>query len=54
VTPLISSLIFGVRAHDARTVVAIGLFLLAVAVVACIVPARRTMGVEPAMVLRDD
>jgi putative ABC transport system permease protein len=54
VTPLISSLMFGVRAHDARTVVAIGLFLLAVAVVACIVPARRTMGMEPAMVLRED
>lgn len=53
-TRLLSSLLFGVGAADARTFVAVSLFLLAVALVACIVPARRAWSLEPAAMLRNE
>jgi putative ABC transport system permease protein len=54
VTRLISSLLFGVAATDASTFTAVGLFLLAVALIACAVPARRAIGLQPAAVLRNE
>ena len=49
-----SSLLFGVGAADAFTFVASAVLLLAVALVACFVPATRAIGVEPASVLRNE
>jgi putative ABC transport system permease protein len=53
-TRLMSGLLFGVGAADAFTFVAVSVLLLAVALVACFVPARRAVGVEPAVVLRNE
>ena len=53
-TRLMSSLLFGVGAADAFTFVAVGLLLLAVAFAACCVPARRAVGMQPAVVLRNE
>jgi putative ABC transport system permease protein len=54
VTQLLSSLLFGVGAADVLTFVGVGLLLAIVALIACAVPARRAVGVEPASVLRND
>jgi putative ABC transport system permease protein len=51
-TRLMSSLLFGVGAADAFTFVAVGTLLLAVALVACFVPARRASRVDPMEALR--
>jgi len=51
-TRLMSSLLFGVRPADPGTFVAIALLQLAVAVLACYVPARRAMRVDPMLALR--
>jgi predicted lysophospholipase L1 biosynthesis ABC-type transport system permease subunit len=53
-TRLIASLLFQVNAADATTFAGAGGVLLAVGVVACILPARRATGFEPAVVLRND
>jgi putative ABC transport system permease protein len=53
-TRLMSSLLFGVGAADGFTFVAVLILLLAVALVACLVPARRAIGIEPAVVLRTE
>jgi putative ABC transport system permease protein len=52
-TRLVSSLLFGVGARDATTYAAVGLFLALAALVACLLPARRAVRLEPAMVLRE-
>lgn len=51
---LMSGLLFGVSAADAFTFVVVGVFLLGSALLACSVPARRAIGIEPAAVLRND
>jgi len=53
-TRLMSSLLFGVGAADAFTFVAVALVLLATALMACVVPATRAVGVPPAAVLRNE
>ena len=50
----LSSLIFGVRASDPATFAAVALLLGAVAVAACLVPARRAAAVSPTTALRDE
>jgi hypothetical protein len=47
-----SSLLFGVSATDPVTFIAVPLMLTAVAAAACVVPARRAMGVSPIEALR--
>jgi putative ABC transport system permease protein len=51
---VLSSLIFGIRATDPATFAAVALLLCAVAVVACLVPARRAAAVSPTTALRDE
>ena len=53
-TRVMSSLLFGVGANDAATFGTVALLMLGVALVACFVPAKRAIGVQPAVVLRND
>ena len=54
ITRLMSSLLFGVDPADARTFVAVGAVLAGAAILACVVPARRAVSLEPANVLRNE
>jgi len=47
-----TSLLFGVTPIDAPTFVTVSILLLAVALVACYIPARRAMKVNPLIALR--
>jgi putative ABC transport system permease protein len=49
---LVASLLFGVSATDAATYAIVASAFLAVAFAACLVPARRATGVDPASALR--
>jgi len=51
-TRLIVSLLFGVTASDPATFVAIAILMTLVALVACWIPARRAMRVDPIVALR--
>jgi len=53
-TSVISGLLFGVQATDPATLVAITLLLLAVAMVSCLIPARRATKVDPLVALRHE
>ena len=51
-TQFIESLLFSVSPNDPATFAAVGALLLLVATLACYVPARRAMGVDPVTALR--
>jgi putative ABC transport system permease protein len=53
-TSVISGLLFGVQATDPATLAAITLLLLAVAMVSCLIPARRATKVDPLVALRHE
>ena len=52
VSRLASSLLFGVKPTDPLTFVSVSAFIVAVAIVACLVPARRATRVDPLSALR--
>ena len=52
--PLMASLVYGVRVHDATLFVAVPAILMAVALAASCIPARRAARINPIAVLRED
>ena len=50
-TSLMSSQLFGVTPHDPATFVSVGLLLVAVALLACYIPAKRATRVDPMVAL---
>ena len=53
-TRLMSNQLFGVSDHDPLTFVAVSLVLIAVALIACWVPARRAIRIDPVIALRSE
>jgi putative ABC transport system permease protein len=53
-TRLLTSLLYGVTPTDTTTFVAVSLGLFAIAIAACLIPARRATRVEPVVALRHD
>lgn len=51
-TKLLSDQLFGVSATDAKTLIGVTMVLMAVALAACWIPARRAMRVDPLIALR--
>jgi putative ABC transport system permease protein len=52
VTRLMSSVLYQVSPTDAPTFITIAVLMLAVATIACYLPARRAYSVEPTLALR--
>ena len=53
-TRLTVSLLFGVSASDPATFVVVCGVMLGIALAACLVPAARASGLQPAVVLRNE
>jgi putative ABC transport system permease protein len=51
-TRIMTSLLYGITPSDPLTYIANSLMLLAVALLACLIPARRAMSVDPIIALR--
>lgn len=51
---LLASLLFGVKRADPITLAGVAILLLAASILACYIPARRAMRVDPLVALRDE
>ena len=52
VTRFLSSLLYGIRPNDPLTIVGVSVGLIVVTMLACYIPARRAMRVDPVIALR--
>jgi ABC-type antimicrobial peptide transport system permease subunit len=52
--PLYSAILYGTNPRDPLTVAAASSLILLIGLGACILPARRALGIAPAMALRED
>jgi len=50
----LSTLLFGIEPHDPPTFAAVALTLAAIALVACLLPARRAARIDPMVALREE
>jgi ABC-type lipoprotein release transport system permease subunit len=50
----LETLLFGIKPFDVFTYVTVAALLLATALIACILPGRRAMRIDPAVALRTE
>jgi ABC-type antimicrobial peptide transport system permease subunit len=53
-TPVLSSFLYGVKAHDPFTLTFVSLFLIGITILATWIPALRATKVDPMVTLRHD
>jgi len=54
ITRLLAAFLFGVTPHDPATIACVVLLFTSVAILACGIPARRAMRVDPMVALRHE